>query len=57
MWNWYGCKLWLGILFFVLGIIFILRDYGVWNFKLNPLTAILIVVGLAFLLCPKKTKK
>ena len=54
---WLGCKIWLGILFLVLGIIFIFRDYGFWNFKLEPLTAVMIVIGLAFLLCPKKRKK
>ena len=52
--EWYGCKLWVGILFFILGIIFILKDYGVWQFKLQAWSAVLVILGLALLLCPKK---
>jgi uncharacterized membrane protein len=55
--EWYGCKLWIGLLFLVMGVFFLLRDYGFLNFKLEPLTAVLVVVGVAFLFCPRKKPK
>lgn len=46
----YPYKLWLGILFVVFGIIFLLRDYGVFNFSLEHLPFLLVIVGVAFLI-------
>ena len=55
--GWLGCKIWIGILFLAFGILYILKDYGFINFKLNPLSAILIIIGLGLLVCPRKGKK
>ena len=55
--GWLGCKIWMAILFLAFGILYILKDYGFVEFKLNPLSAILIIIGLGLLLCPRKGKK
>ena len=45
----YAYKLYIGFLFVLFGVLFVLRDYGIISFRLDHFTFILIVVGIALL--------
>lgn len=43
------CPTWFGVLVLVVGVLFLLRDFAVWNFwNIQAWTAVFVLLGLAW---------